>query len=278
MKNKIYIGTSGWSYCDWSDGEFYPKNLKERDWLTYYSQHFKTVEINATFYHQMSVKTYQNWYRIVPKDFIFSVKISRFLTHVKKLNQPREPWQRFINNAKHLKEKLGPILVQLPPNFKMNCERLINFFKAIERSRNIGISRREGRDPELALRVSGLRHTPQDNIKIALEVRDESWLCNEVYQILKKYNCALVFADSEPWPDLRRSKWQLPITANFIYIRMHGPGDLYGSKYTTPQLKKVAQRIKLWQRKAKQIYVYFNNDTDGYAVENANKLIELLKQ
>ncbi len=240
--SKIHIGTSGWSYNDWSDGVFYPPDISNRDWLKFYSSHFSTVEINATFYHQMSAKTYKKWHDTVPDNFIFSVKISRFLTHIKKLNDPKEPWQRFINNAKMLKEKLGPILVQLPPNFKANIVKLENLLKII----------------------------PKKKYQVALEVRDESWFCNEVYRILEKYNTALVFADSQEWP------CQEVVTSDFIYIRMHGPGDLYGSKYTVGQLKKLADKIKSWKKEVKEIYVYFNNDTEGYAVENALELEELI--
>ena len=240
--SKIHIGTSGWVYGDWGDGVFYLSDLKEKDWLEYYSQQFKTVEINATFYHQMSAKTFTNWRKRVSRNFIFSVKISRFLTHVKKLNQPKESWQRFINNAKYLKEKLGPVLVQLPPNLQVNLDKL----------------------KEL-IRVIPARY------KIALEVRHQSWFNKPVYKILKKRNISLVFSFGEGLPT------EEVITADFIYIRMHGPGDLYGSKYTKGQLKELADKIKRWQRKVKNIYVYFNNDTNGYAVENAQTLIEILK-
>lgn len=236
----IYIGTSGWSYGDWGDGVFYPSDLKEKDWLGYYSQQFKTVEINSTFYHQMSAKTFTNWYNKVPKNFIFSVKISRFLTHVKKLNEPKEPWQRFINNAKELKEKLGPILVQLPPNLHVNLDKLKELIRVIP-----------------------------TRYKIALEVRHQSWFGKPVYKVLKKRNIPLVFSCGEGLPI------EEVITADFIYIRMHGPGDLYGSKYTKGQLKELAEKIKKWKRKIRNIYVYFNNDTNGYAVENALAFIKL---
>lgn len=247
---RIYIGTSGWSYGDWSDGVFYPEDLAEKDWLGYYSQQFKTVEINATFYHQMSVKAYQKWHQTTPKDFIFSVKISRFLTHVKKLNEPKEPWQRFINNAKELKEKLGPILVQLPPNLHVNLDKLEELIHVI---------------PASPARLGG-----PARYKIALEVRHQSWFSKPVYEILKKQNISLVFSYGEGLPV------EEVITADFIYIRMHGPGDLYGSKYTTKQLKNLAEKIKKWKRKVKDIYVYFNNDTKGYAVGNAKKLEQLI--
>ena len=241
-KCKIYIGTSGWSYNDWADGVFYPPDISNREWLKFYSKHFSTVEINASFYRQMSAKTYKKWHNTAPKDFIFSVKISRFLTHIKKLNDPKEPWQRFINNAKILKEKLGPILVQLPPNFKINSERLENLLRIIPKK-----------------------------YKIAFEFRHETWFCDEVYQILKKYNAALVFADFKNIPAVEK------ITADFIYIRMHGPKDLYSSKYTAGQLKKLADKIKIWNKEVNEVYFYFNNDTEGYAVDNALELKRNLK-
>ena len=240
---KIHIGTSGWSYSDWSDGVFYPPDISNREWLKFYSSRFSAVEINATFYHQMSAKTYQKWHDTAPNDFIFSVKISRFLTHIKKLNDPKEPWQRFINNAKMLKEKLGPILVQLPPNFKINCEKLKKLLQIIPRK-----------------------------YKIAFEFRHETWFCDEVYKILKKHNAALVFADFKDIPAVEK------ITADFIYVRMHGPKDLYSSKYTGGQLKKLADKIDKWKKEVKNIYVYFNNDTSGYAVENALELRQLAKK
>jgi len=274
-KCAIHIGTSGWSYGDWSDGVFYPKDLREKDWLKYYSRHFKTVEINATFYHQMSVKAYQNWHKTVPKDFIFAVKISRFLTHVKKLNDPKEPWQRFINNAKYLEEKLGPILVQLPPNFKVNIVKLENLLKVIHKPSCVTSS----------VKTTEAKKATKGKYQIALEVRDDSWFCEDVYKILKKYNTALVFADPSFAKALKGEHHLIAsfskgmtekITANFVYIRMHGPGDLYGSKYTAYQLRKVAEKIKQWRKQVKEIYVYFNNDTSGYAVENALNLKELI--
>jgi len=237
----IYIGTSGWSYGDWADGVFYPTDISNKEWLKYYSSQFNTVEINASFYHQMSAKTYAKWHQTVPKDFVFSVKISRFLTHIKKLNEPKEPWQRFIDNAKLLKEKLGPILVQLPPNFRANNEKLESFLKIAP-----------------------------SKYKFAFEFRNESWFNDGIYQILKRYNAALVFADFKNMPVVEE------ITADFIYIRMHGPDGLYSSKYSTKQLQGLAYKIKKWESNVKQIYVYFNNDAEGYAVENAMELKQLI--
>ncbi len=249
MKNntKIYIGTSGWTYDDW-EKSFYPFDIKRSEWLKYYSKHFNTVEINVSFYHQIKDGVYEKWRKIVPQNFIFSVKISRYLTHIKKLNEPKEPWERFINNVKFLGRKLGPILVQLPPNFKVNIEKISNLLKIIP-----------------------------SKYKIALEVRNNTWFTSEVYNILKKHNASLVLADSEECPSLTKAKFlNKEITANFIYIRMHGPGNLYSSKYTITQLKRLAKNIELLRRKTKEIYVYFNNDTNAYAIENAIQLKKII--
>ncbi len=257
---KIFIGASGWQYGDWADGVFYPPDLSNKDWLKYYSEHFKTVEVNASFYHQMSAKTYAKWRETTPKDFIFSVKISRYLTHIKKLNEPSEPWQRFIENAKELKEKLGPILVQLPPNFKANAEKLEKFLKIAVNTPT----------PSYPPPLAG------GGIQIALEARNESWFCDEIYRILKKYNAAMVLADNHGSPLFGGIDSQVPLTADFIYIRMHGPAGLYSSKYTAKHLRNLADKIRAWKKKAREIYVYFNNDTEGYAVENAAMLAKLL--
>jgi len=130
---KIFIGTSGWVYSHW-EGIFYPENLPSRDKLKYFSQHFKTAEINYSFYHLPQPSTYQNWYKQTPKDFLFAVKTSRFITHIKRLKGVKKAWKHFLENALSLKEKLGPILFQFPPSFKATEEsikRLKNFLKLI---------------------------------------------------------------------------------------------------------------------------------------------------
>ncbi len=237
----IYIGTSGWSYGDWSDGCFYPSDISNRQWLEFYSRSFDTVEINATFYHQMRAKTFANWREQTPKNFVFSVKMSRYLTHIKKLNDPEEPWQRFIDNAGGLKRKLGPILVQLPPNFHFNKDKLKKLMKTIPAK-----------------------------YRIALEARHESWFDPQALDILRKHNAALVFSYGEGIP------LDETMTADWLYMRMHGPAGLYDSRYRPGHLKNLADKIRGWRRKAKDIYVYFNNDTKGYAAENARGLKELL--
>jgi uncharacterized protein YecE (DUF72 family) len=239
---KLYIGTSGFSYSHWEEGVFYPEGLAKNKQLEYYSQYFQTVELNNPFYHLPSAGTFQSWYQRTPENFIFAVKVSRYITHIKKLKDCREPWQRFINNAKQLKEKLGPILFQLPPNWQINLERLEKFLKILPKK-----------------------------YQYSFEFRHQTWFSEEIYQLLKKYNAALCLADSPDWP------YQEEITTDFVYLRLHGRDSRYSSKYTDQELKKWAGKIKKWQKSVKEIYVYFNNDAYGYAAENAQALKRLVR-
>ncbi len=237
----IYIGTSGYNYKHWVDN-FYPKDLSQRKWLKYYSGFFNTVELNVTFYRLPQEKAFLSWYKETPKDFKFCLKGSRFITHVKKLKDVNELVKNFMNQAKLLKEKLEVVLWQFPENFKSNLERLEVFLKILKAYK----------------------------IRFAFEFRNESWFIDEVYELLKKYNYSLVIADSSQWPYVEK------ITSNFLYLRFHGGQELYGSKYSEKELETQAKKIKDWQRKA-DVYVYFNNDFRGFAVENALKLKELTK-
>ncbi len=240
--SKVYIGTSGWAYNHWID-VFYPEDLKQKDWLDFYTKHFSTVELNTSFYHLPKPKTFSNWRAQTSKDFIFAVKTSRFITHVKKIRNCKEPWKRFIDSAKNLKENLGPILFQLPPFLKANPKVLEDFLKIL----------------------------PKKKYLYVLEPRHKSWFADDIYKILKKYNVALCIADSPQWPT------EEVITSDFIYIRFHGGQILYGSEYSLNELKVWARKIKKWLKQKLDVYVYFNNDAGGYAVKNAKQLIKLVK-
>lgn len=261
MGKKLFIGTSGWVYGHWT-GIFYPEDLPSKDKLKYFSQHFKTVEINYSFYRLPRPSTYQNWYNQTTSDFLFSVKASRFITHIKRLKEVKEAWETFIENALNLKEKLGPILFQFPPSFKAteeNIKRLEDFLKLIT-TYNL--------KPKTC------------NLKCAFEFRHNSWCDPEgklsasygvnkkVYNLLKKYNVSWVIADSPSYPKAE------VVTADFVYVRMHGSKVLFTSKYTDKELKDLSQKIKKWMKKY-DVYVYFNNDFHGYAIENAKELLEL---
>lgn len=243
-QNNLFIGTSGWSYEDWRGGKFYPEQLKKTDELPFIAKHFNTVELNASFYHLPKKKTFTNWKSKVPDNFVFAVKASRYITHVKKLKDPTDPWGNFYQRAKLLEEKLGPILVQLPPSWKKNKNRLQNFLKV----------------------------ATKDHKKLAFEFRHPSWFCPGVYDTLKGFNVDLVYADcGQKWPQVWKE------TSNqFVYIRMHGPDGSYASKYSEPQLKNLADKLKKPLKNGKEVYVYFNNDYHGYAIDNAKMLNTLM--
>ncbi len=246
---KLYIGTSGWAYGHW-DNIFYPEGISSKEKLRYFSRYFKTVEVNYSFYHLPRPATYQNWRRETPAGFIFSVKASRFITHIKRLKEAGSAWEGFLKNALNLKEKLGPILFQLPPSFQatdVNLKRLDGFLKLIG---------------DTGKRERGFR------ARYAFEFRHNSWLNKGLYSRLKKYNAAWVIADSPHYPRAD------VITADFVYLRLHGSKAMFSSKYTKKELRNLSDKIKKWITLS-DVYVYFNNDAMGYALENARDLISL---
>lgn len=247
-RGKLFIGTSGWVYSHWEE-IFYPPDLSSKDKLKYFSQHFKTTEINYSFFRLPRPSTYQNWYSQTPKDFLFSVKASRFITHIKRLKGVKAAWRVFIKNALNLKEKLGPILFQFPPFFKaagQNIKRLENFLKFI---------------------TSYQLQATNYKLRFAFEFRHSSWCDKKIYKLLKKYKVAWVTADSSRYPRAD------VVTADFVYIRMHGSKVLFSSKYTKKELKNLTQKVKKWLKKC-DVYCYFNNDTYGFAIKNAKELLK----
>jgi len=240
MKKKIYIGTSGFSYAHWQK-RFYPTDVKSKDFLKYYEKYFKTVEINNTFYRLPIKKSLLNWQDEVAKDFIFSVKASRFITHIKRLKEPKKHLNLFLNRVKHLKPNLGPILFQLPPNWKVDLKRLDNFLKALDK-----------------------------DYKYAFEFRDRSWIIKDVINLLKKHKVAFCIYDLEGY------KTPIEITSNFVYIRLHGPKKAYSGTYSKNTLQKWAKIIKNFQNDKLDTFCYFNNDENAYAVKNAIDLLKII--
>jgi uncharacterized protein YecE (DUF72 family) len=241
---KVLIGTSGFYYPHWF-GNFYPQDLKKAELLSFYSQRFNTVEINSSFYHILKPKTVENWSKKVPKDFVFTFKMSRFVTHVKKLACEKESLNLFFNSLFTLKSSKTKqlVLIQLPPSLKINREKLINFIGMLPK-----------------------------NFLYAFEFRHQSWFADDIYKILKKFNMAVVLSDSPNhlWPYVNIE------TANFFYIRFHGSKRLFSSSYSDRELKFYAKLIKEKLKRGMNVYAYFNNDAEGRAVENAKKLKSLL--
>ncbi|HKP46031.1 MAG TPA: DUF72 domain-containing protein [Pyrinomonadaceae bacterium] len=240
MQGKAYIGTSGWHYKHWL-GLFYPEKLPAGKMFAFYAQHFDTVEINNSFYNLPLPTTFDSWRDNSPPKFLYAVKGSRFITHMKKLKDPASSSEKFFANVARLEPKLGPILFQLPPNWSFNLERLDNF---------------------LAVMPAQYRYV--------LEFRDESWLVKDAYEVLRKYNAAFCIHD------LARMKTPLELTANFTYLRFHGPGAAkYRGSYSAAALAHWAERINSWRANGIDVYAYFNNDIGGHAITNALELKQL---
>lgn len=249
----VHIGTSGWSY-NWD--AFYPPGLPASERLRFFSRCFSTTEVNSTFYHMPRVNTVEKWRDDTPSAFVFALKLNRRITHLKRLRDIQDPLREFLSRAIILGFKQGPLLVQLPPRFALDVPCLRDFLEVVN-------------DLSRELRIPFPR--------LALETRHPSWYAssdesNEMMALLKTYQVAFVFAHSSRYPYPRGE----PITAGFVYLRFHGPKELFASKYEDGFLENTADKIKAWQREGLDVYVYFNNDVHGYAVENAMTLQEMV--
>jgi uncharacterized protein YecE (DUF72 family) len=236
----IHIGTSGWHYKHWC-GPYYAEKLPASKMLACYYKDFDTVEINNSFYKLPNESTFAKWREDTPKNFCFAVKASRFITHMKKLKDPENALDNFIPRAEALKEKLGPILFQLPPHWPKNLQRLEEFLEALPR-----------------------KHL------YTFEFREPTWISEEVYDVLKKHNAAFCMYE------LNRFQTPDVLTTDWAYIRLHGPGGKYQGSYSSEQLGEWARKIAEWSSHLRAIYVYFDNDQAGYAVHNALELKRLV--
>lgn len=235
-----YIGCSGFSYDKWL-GMFYPEDVDKKRLLAYYSRYFNTVEINRSFYRLLSASTVSKWMAETPPDFRFVFKISRYITHTKKLLEPEKHVQKFVAPLGGAKGKLGPLLLQLPPSLKPHYERLDAALRAVQAS---------GR-----------------SLQVAVECRRDDWYGDALNDLLDEHRAALVIHDMPAG----RNRTPNP-AAPFLYIRYHGPHGDYGGTYSAERLKDEAARMIGWLAQGRNVYAYFNNDRDGCAPFDAQRL------
>ena len=236
MGAELRIGTSGYQYDHWR-GVLYPRHLPRSQWFARYAQEFDTVEVNNTFYRVPDAAVFAGWRKTAPSGFCYAVKFSRFGSHMKKLLQPRETIGYFLERAERLGQRLGPILVQLPPGWKIDLDRLAAFLKAAPRRR-----------------------------RWAVEFREPSWLKDETYELLRRHRAALCIHDMiKPHP------WE--ITADWLYLRYHGVR--YRGNYSSDFLRRQARLIRDCLARGRDVYAYFNNDVGGHAVTNARDLLRM---
>jgi len=251
-KGKVHVGTSGYNYPNWRKGLFYPVGLSQKKEFDFYASVFSTVEINNTFYVLPKDSVWRNWEKRAPLNFIYSVKVSRYLTEMKKLKDPEDSWKRFWNGCQMLKEHLGPILFQLPPSFVYNDVNL--------------------------QRVIHMKYVLPSNHPIAWEFRHLSWFQEQVYKILRENNWSLVLLPPCPAFDLPPVLEELT-SNNFVYVRWHGSIDAYVGSYSADYLVEWATKINAWRMQGIDVFVYFNNtDEQASAVSNAQQLLTYLQK
>jgi uncharacterized protein YecE (DUF72 family) len=242
LKPAIRIGVSGWRYAPWR-GRFYPSGLPQRAELEYASRCFSSIEINGSFYSLQKPRSWQAWYEATPDDFVFGVKGPRYITHMLRLKHIEKPLANFLaSGIFNLRQKLGPILWQFPPNFAFDAERMTSFLALLPRDLNAAAALARKRDAFMRGRVAlsiGANHM----LRYALEIRHESFNDRRFVRLLREHNVALAIAESaRRWPMLE------DITADFLYLRLHGDKKLYRSGYSDKALERWAERISAWNR------------------------------
>ena len=236
MDGKIHIGTSGWHYRHWV-GPVYPTGMKSEGFLAHYARRLQSVEINATFYKLQSPATLAKWRDGTPEEFVFACKASRYITHRKKLKDPKQTSERFFKTIDALYSKRGPVLVQLPPRWHINLERLEEFLEAVPK-----------------------------RYRLAFEFRDESWFAPSVYQMLERHNAAFCAYD------FNQRQSPIKVTADFTYVRLHGPNGAYRGQYDDRTLAGWARHLRKCSKDGLDGYCYFDNDEAGFAFNDAVRL------
>jgi uncharacterized protein YecE (DUF72 family) len=236
------VGCSGWQYKHWR-GDFYAADLPQKSWFAHYAAIFDTVEINNSFYRLPEESTFADWAQRAPRGFLFAVKASRFLTHMKKLKDPEEPVERFFSRARALGGHLGPVLYQLPPGWKLDRDRLERFLHVLPRD---------------------ARHV--------IEFREPSWYRDDVMALLEEHRVTLCLHDMQG-----SATGRLRVGPS-VYVRFHGASDRYGGSYADPRLIDWAEWLHDQRVKGADVYAYFNNDVGGHAPRNALVLRRFLEQ
>jgi uncharacterized protein YecE (DUF72 family) len=236
---RVFVGTSGWHYDDWKE-RFYPAGLARAKWLGFYATRFSTVELNNTYYRLPSEDAVKNWRASVPQDFVFSVKASRIMTHIKKLRNAKEELALMLKRVGLLQEKLGPLLFQLPPSFERNDQALEDFLSLLPSS-----------------------------TKNVFEFRHQSWLQDRVLDLLRRHRAGFCVFDQPGVP------CPVVATSDFAYVRFHGTA--YATSYSDDELAAWAMKIEGLGKGLESVFVYFNNDVRGYAINNARTLRQYLK-
>ncbi|MCX6254307.1 MAG: DUF72 domain-containing protein [Bacteroidia bacterium] len=236
----LYIGTSGWSYKHWSE-IFYPKDVKPDKYLEYYITKFTCVELNSSFYHLPLKTTVTGWMNRTPETFRFCTKLNRFITHQLKLVNSEGALEKYFDVFESMKDRLGPVLIQLPPALSFDKPLIHGFLDLIKNQFSL--------------------------YRFAIEVRHESWINDNFFDLLAHYGIAFVIADSGD-----RYPFYETVTADFVYLRFHGQEQLYASDYSEADLKLYAGKIISWLDEDKEVWVFFNNDFHGFAINNAVKL------
>jgi len=287
-RGEIRIGISGWRYAPWR-GVFYPKGLRQKDELAFAARHFRSVEINGTFYGPQRPKTFERWASETPDDFVFAVKAPRFITHIRRLREPRDPLANFLaSGILKLGRKLGPILWQFPPSFRYDRAVMEPFLVLLPHDTEAAgklATRHDERVKDVSLTPDAKRP-----LRHAVEIRHDSFIDPDFIGLLRAHRVALVCADTVEWPRLT------DVTADFVYCRLHGSEQLYASSYGDKALDQWAGLIDAWaqgrepkgkdarrvidkagpRRAKRDVYVYFDNDIKVHAPFDADGLAERL--
>ena len=290
MSGKTCIGISGWRYAPWR-GAFYPPGLAQRRELEYASGQLSSIEINGSFYALQRPESYAAWYEATPPGFVFAVKGNRFITHMLRLRDVEKPLANVLaSGVLALREKLGPMLWQFPPNFSFDPERFETFLSLLPHDTYAAAEQAKGHEQRMKGRVTLDPGTKKRPLRHAVEIRHESFIDPAFIALLRKYKVALVVADTAgKWPQIE------DVTADFMYLRLHGDKELYASGYDDEAIENWARKIRAWRdggqpedaclvaskaprrRARRDVYCYFDNDVKVHAPFDAQRLIAALQ-